>query len=164
MKGYFQKIRFFFNKERLPSAEELLFQEDRKRLLGTLREMGDAVSTALKLVMEALEERNPEKAARVIAEDARIDDLEMELEQQCLHVTALRRPVRNDLRFLVSLIKVAGDLERTGDQAANIAEKAILLGKAPLLKPLRDIPKMGSLTREMTDYALKSFEAGDAHL
>ncbi len=164
MNGYFRKIRSFFDKERLPSAEELLFEEDRKRLLGMLREMGDAVSAALKLVMEALEERNSEKAARVITEDAHIDELEMELERQCLHVTALRRPVRNNLRFLVSLIKVAGDLERTGDQAANIAEKAILLGGTPLLKPLRDIPKMGSLTREMTEYALKSFEAGDAHL
>ena len=164
MNGYFRKIRSFFDKERLPSAEELLFEEDRKRLLGMLREMGDAVSAALKLVMEALEERNPEKAARVIAEDAHIDELEMELERQCLHVTALRRPVRNNLRFIVSLIKVAGDLERTGDQAANIAEKAILLGRTPLLKPLRDIPKMGSLAREMTEYALKSFEVGDAHL
>ncbi|HPJ25034.1 MAG TPA: phosphate signaling complex protein PhoU [Synergistaceae bacterium] len=164
MKTYLQKIKAFFNRKAIPSAEELLFSEDRKRLLELLFEMGDAVGKALELVMEALEERNPEKAALVIAQDSHIDELESELEQQCLHVMALRRPIRDNLRFLIALIKVAGDLERTGDQATNIAEKVTLFGKAPLLKPLVDIPRMGSITREMTDYALKSFEMGDPRL
>lgn len=164
MKIPFQKFRNLMNKEQTPSAEEFLFSEDRKRLLKMLHEMGMAVDLSLDLVMQALEERNIETAHQVILQDVQIDNLELELERQCLHVMALRRPVRDSLRFLISLIKVAGDLERTGDQAVNIAEKVILLGDTPLLKPLEDIPKMGKIAQEMTRFALQSFETEDPRL
>jgi phosphate transport system protein len=164
MKISLKKLKAYIPAKQAPSAEEFLFSEDRKRLLEMLQEMGSTVDSSLELVMRALEERDLEKAHQVISLDTRIDSLELDLEHQCLHIMALRKPVRDSLRFLISLIKVAGDLERTGDQAVNIAEKVLLLGNTPLLKPLVDIPKMGKITREMTQYALQSFETEDPHL
>ncbi len=164
MNFFLQKLRHYVPARQAPSAEEFLFSEDRKRLLGLLQEMGSTVDLSLDLVMQSLQERDLEKAEQVISLDTQIDSLELELERQCLHVMALRKPVRNSLRFLISLIKVAADLERTGDQAVNIAEKVLLLGNTPLLKPLVDIPRMGGIAREMTQYALQSFETEDPEL
>ncbi len=163
---FFQSSFFknFFSKKQLPSAEELLFGEDKKRLLFLFKKMGNQALEALKDTMEALQKRDVERAREILKGDDNIDQMEANLERESLYAIALRRPVQENLRFLISLIKAAGDLERTGDQVANVAERIIALGVKPLAKPLEDIPTMGSLALKMLEYAIESFEKEDAAL
>ena len=77
--------------------------------------------------MKSLSERNSDIAHKVIEADDEIDKLDTELEERCIKILALRQPTAIDLRFITTAIKITGHLERIGDMAVNIAEKAILL-------------------------------------
>lgn len=129
-----------------------------------LREVKDGVIYAGALTEKAIDsavksllERNSELARTVIAEDDRIDRLDMELEDRCIRLLALRQPAAKDLRFITTAIKINGHLERIGDMAVNIAEKAILLNAEPVLKPYIDLPRMADLTKLMIKESLDAF-------
>ena len=105
--------------------------------------MSGEAEAALGLAVEALLERDVDKAKRVIAGDQVIDELEMEVEEQCISLLALQQPMARDLRMLTSALKIANDLERVGDHAVNIAESAERLAElAELLGP--DDPPRGA--------------------
>jgi len=118
-------------------------------------------SDAFSKAVRSLEERNDELADSVITADDEIDDLEAAIDQECLSSIAMRQPVREDLRFVFAVLKIITDLERIGDQGVNIAKKAKVLNRYPLLKPLVDIPKMKIIAAEMVSDSLKSFEEND---
>ena len=117
----------------------------------------------MQLAVEALLERNAEKAARVIKGDRIIDRMEVEVEEQCLNLLALQQPMAGDLRLLVASIKIANDLERVGDHAVNIAQSADRLAQHRLITPEPEIFEMARLAREMLSDALEAFVRGDAN-
>ena len=124
----------------------LLYQEDREKILSMVRRMGNMVSEAIAGAVQSLEGRDNALADRIIEADDIVDDLEVEIDQECLSSIALRQPLRKDLRFVFAVLKIITDLERVGDQAVNIAKRAKALNRYPLLKPLIDIPRMAEIT------------------
>ncbi len=105
--------------------------------------------------------KSDDLALEVIRKDDEVDIIEVEVEQECLRLLAMRQPVREDLRFVFTIIKIITELERIGDQAVNIAERALELNREGLIKPLMDIPKMADIVIEMVREAIQAFEARD---
>ncbi len=126
--------------------------------------MGALTEQAIEKGMNALVERNSDLARQVIAEDALINKYDMEIEDKCIRLLALRQPAARDLRFITTAIKINGHLERIGDMAVNIAEKAIILNEEPTLKPYIDLPRMAEVVRSMIKESLDAFVNEDARL
>ncbi len=126
--------------------------------------LGALTEKAIQSAMKSLMERNSETAQKVIKDDVEIDMLDAELEERCIKILALRQPTAIDLRFITTAIKITGHLERIGDMAVNIAEKAILLISEPQLKPYIDLPRMADLVGEMIKDSLDSFINNDLRM
>ncbi|HEX5705674.1 MAG TPA: phosphate signaling complex protein PhoU [Pyrinomonadaceae bacterium] len=124
--------------------------------------LGGETETALERAMHALTERDSAVARAVLADDDRIDQLEVELDRLCIDIIALRQPAARDLRFVVAVAKVTPILERIADHACNIARAAIDLNDEPQLKSLAVLPRMASDASEMLRGALDAFTRGDA--
>lgn len=138
------------------------FHEELGNVKVRLLTMSGEAEAALGLAVEALLERDHAKAARVIAGDRVIDDLELELEEQCVSLLALQQPMARDLRMLTSALKIANDLERVGDHAVNIAQSAERLAQSRPIVPEPEIVQMARLTRQMLSDAIEAFIRGDA--
>ncbi|MEP6568364.1 MAG: phosphate signaling complex protein PhoU [Acidobacteriota bacterium] len=136
--------------------DELDSLRDRVLLLG-----GEA-ETALERAMKALLERDSDLARQVLEQDDKIDQLEVEVDRQCIDIIALRQPAARDLRFVISVAKMAPVLERIADHAANIARVAIDLNNEPELKSVVDLQRMAEHALRMLRAALDVFTAGDA--
>lgn len=137
---------------------------DLDRLKRQVLSMGAMVETAGDAAITALLERRAGLAEEVIAGDARIDEREVELEEECLKVLALHQPVAGDLRFIITVLKVNNDLERMGDLAVNIAERAAsLAGLRQLHVPL-DLHDIAEKVRLMVRHALDALIAQDVKL
>ena len=104
-------------------------QRELDRLKRKILGLGAVVEENLHLAFQAIEERDAEKAQRVVVGDFAIDQLEVEVEEECLKILALYQPVAGDLRFLVAVIKINSELERIGDLASNVAERAMELSR-----------------------------------
>lgn len=123
--------------------------------------MSGEAEAALGLAVEALLERDVEKARRVIKGDRAIDALELEIEEKSVNLLALQQPMARDLRMLTSALKIANDLERVGDHAVNIAQSAERLAQSARITPEPEIVEMARLAREMLSDALEAFIRGD---
>jgi phosphate transport system protein len=126
--------------------------------------LGALVEKAIELATEALVDRNAELAHKVICDDSTIDQLDVEIEEKCIRILALRQPTARDLRFITTAIKINGHLERIGDMAANIAEKSIILGEEPPMKPYIDIPRMAEIAKGMIRESLDALVNEDTDL
>lgn len=125
------------------------YERELQEVKDGLMYQGALTEKAIDSALRSLLERNSDLARRVIVEDDRIDAFDAELEDKCIRLLALRQPAARDLRFIATAIKVNGHLERIGDMAVNIAQKAIILNEEPQLKPYIDLPRMADITREM---------------
>ncbi|MCF4114437.1 MULTISPECIES: phosphate signaling complex protein PhoU [Dethiosulfovibrio] len=143
---------------------DVSYGDDRERILSLVRLMGDEVCIALSDSLISLKEGNVELARKVIDRDDLIDGMETDVNRECLASIAIRKPVREDLRFVFAVLKIATDLERIGDQAVNVAERALTVSKYPMLKPLVDISKMTEISINMVRKALRSFFDRDTDL
>ncbi len=137
------------------------FQEQLQILKVTLYEMASAVELSISRAITSLVERDNRLADEVIKNDQRINDLEIRVDEQCLKLLALQQPLAVDLRFITSAMKINNDLERMGDHAVNIAERAKMLNEKELLKPLIDIPRMAKVAQSMVKDSLDSFIHAD---
>ncbi len=126
--------------------------------------LGVLTEKAIDSAMRSLLERDSDLARKVIDGDLEIDNKDMELEDRCIRLLALRQPAASDLRFITTAIKIDGHLERIGDMAVNIAEKAIILTQEPQLKPYIDLPRMAEITRQMIRESLDAMINGDINL
>jgi phosphate transport system protein len=125
--------------------------------------LGGETEAALRKAMYALAERDSGAAREVLDGDDRIDEIEVEIDRQCIDVLALRQPAARDLRFVVSVAKITPILERIADHACNIARAAIDLNDEPqLTKPHFDLPRMAELASQMLRSALDAFTHGDS--
>ena len=128
---------------------------DLERVKKEILEMGTLVEAATNKAITALIDRRPELAEEVMAGDDTIDEKEVTIEEECLKILALHQPVAADLRFTVAVMKVGNDLERMGDLAINIAERAVYLSTHdPIEVPLdfgRMVEKVQTMLRECLD-------------
>ncbi len=136
--------------------DELSSLRDRVLLLGGEAEL------ALERAMFALSERDSEVAREVLDHDDLVDHLEVEIDRQCIDIIALRQPAARDLRFVISVAKMAPVLERIADHACNIARAAIDLNNEPELKSVVDLRRMAEHALRMLRAALGSFTSSDA--
>jgi len=138
--------------------------EDLDELKRNFIEMADMSKKIINEAMEALIERDTEKAEMTYQYDRLIDPPELEIEEKCVRVLALYSPEATDLRFVVSILKSIVDLERVGDLARDICETAIHLAKYPPLKPYVDLPRMLQIVSEMLKDSVMALLRGDVEL
>jgi phosphate transport system protein len=112
--------------------------------------------------VRALVDRDPDMARQVLRDETRINQMEIEIDNLTTRLFALRQPMARDLRFLTATMKINTDLERMGDLAVNIAQRALSLVGQPSVKPLIDIPRMAQLVESMLLRVLDAFVRGDA--
>jgi phosphate transport system protein len=139
-------------------------QHDLDQLKRDILTMGSMVEEATNKAMAALIQRRPELADEVIAGDDLIDHKELEVEDKCLKILALHQPVAGDLRFIVGCIKVNNDLERMGDLAHNIAERAAFLSRNEPLEVTIDFTRMVERVRSMVSDSLDALVNSDTAL
>lgn len=138
--------------------EELRKLKERILILGCLVE--ENIRKAVKSVID----RDNDLARQVISRDNLINGLEVDINEECIKLIALRQPMAKDLRFITTAMKISTDLERMGDFAVNIAERAIELNQEPFLKPFVNIPKMSEITESMVEDAINAFVKEDVDL
>jgi phosphate transport system protein len=143
---------------------ERVFDEELKFLKERLLRMAAYVEDALSLAIEALKDQKEEPAREVLKNEENINLLDVEVDEICMRLLALRQPMAGDLRFITSAMKISSDLERMGDLAVNVAEQALELAKLPLLKPLIDIPRMARLAQAMVRDSINAFINRDEDL
>lgn len=137
------------------------FDLELKELKEKLLYEGGLVEKAISNAIKALLERNSELADRVIEDDPVINALEVEIDEFCLKLLALRQPAARDLRFITTAIKINYDLERIGDMAVNICERVQELNQEPQLKPYIDLPMMADTVQLMLKESLDAFVKED---
>lgn len=140
------------------------FHEELDGLKQTLLAMGALVEDQIRCVMRALVERDGELAQDVIDRDRQVNAYDVEIDEKCVELLALHQPTAGDLRFITTAMKIVTDLERIGDQAVNIAQRAIELNEEPQLKPYIDLPRMAEKAQRMVKEALDAFVARDTEL
>jgi len=138
--------------------------DELQALKNRLLNMAALVEERTHHAIQALVERRPEQAEKVVTGDRDVNELQIEIDDRCLKLLALQNPMASDLRLITAAMKINADLERIGDQAVNIAEKALDLIRLPLLKPLIDLPRMAELAERMTRDSLDAFVRRDPGL
>ena len=136
---------------------ERRFDEELNTLKEELLRMASLTEESIVLAVKSLKDRKEELAREVLKKEENINLLDIEIDELCLKLLALRQPMATDLRFITSAMKIASDLERIGDQSVNIAERSLELLNFPLLKPLIDIPRMANLAQNMVKDAINAF-------
>jgi phosphate transport system protein len=141
-----------------------VFDAELTHLKEMLLREGGLVEAAVRAAVRALTERDSALARRVIGEDDQLNALENEIDEECIRLIALRQPKAGDLRLITTSMKINTDLERMGDLAVDMAERALELNGEPPIKPYIDIPRMAELAQGMVKDALDAFIRGDAVL
>jgi len=141
-----------------------IFDDELRKLKEKILILSCLVEEGIRKSVKALIERNSELAKQVISRDNLINGLEVDINEDCIRLIALRQPVAKDLRFITTAMKISTDLERMGDSAVNIAERAIELNQEPFLKPFVNIPKMAEITESMIEDAINAFVKEDVNL
>src|SRR4030043_26009 len=137
-----------------------IFDDELMALKERVLKIGSMVEAAIRDSVKSLVERNTDLAREVIEKDRQINIIEVEIDEECIRLIALRQPKAGDLRFITTAMKITTDLERMGDLAVNIAERAIELNEEPQLKPYVNIPKIAEITQEMVRDSLDAFVRG----
>ena len=140
------------------------FDMELKELKEKLLHEAGLVERAIQDAIKALLERTSDTARKVIEDDDSINTLEVEIDEFCLKLLALRQPAARDLRFITTAIKINYDLERIGDMAVNICERVLELNQEPQLKPYIDLPTMASIVQTMVKESLDAFVKEDVQL
>jgi phosphate transport system protein len=134
-----------------------IFQEELNTLKVTILKMGSLVEEAIGKAIQALVQRDSDLSRKVIDNDTRINALDVEVDEECIRLIALRQPTAGDLRFITTAMKITTDLERMGDYAVDICERALELNEEPQLKPYIDIPRMAEIAQGMVRDVLRAF-------
>ena len=122
----------------------------KKRILA----LGAVVEAQLQMAVKSLETRDEKLAKQVIEGDPEIDQMEVDLEEECLKVLALHQPVAIDLRFIIAVLKINNDLERIGDLAVNIAERATFLAVQPRVEFPFDFSSMSDKVKSSGPFTI----------
>lgn len=140
------------------------YEEELRGLRAGLIKMGGLVESQITEAIEALVNRDSAHARAVIGRDAEVNRMDIETDGRCINLLALHQPAASDLRFITTGLKITTDLERIGDNAVNICERALELNDEPQLKPYIDIPRMASIAQTMVKDSLDAFMRNDTAL
>ncbi len=138
------------------------FDDDLKRLDNIIAEMGGLAEVQLANAIEGLLKRDSEKANRVIASDKQLDALEQEVDALAVQMLALRQPMANDLRVVITALRTASIIERIGDYAKNIAKRTVAISQAAPTGPTKTIGRMGKQVQSMIKNVLDAYITRDA--
>ncbi|HEY6843547.1 MAG TPA: phosphate signaling complex protein PhoU [Thermoanaerobaculia bacterium] len=140
------------------------FDNDIEQIKDLLLRMGAMVEDAIGESIRALLERDTTLAEEVIRNDDRIDQMELEIDRRTLELMAKMQPAAVDLRFVAAMMKITPELERIGDLAQDVCERAIELNREPQLKTMIAIPRLAQDAQAMVRKALDAFVRGDGNL
>lgn len=141
-----------------------IFLREIERLKEMALKVATEVESSLHDAWLAFQERDPDRASRVIDGDERIDQMEVDVEEECLKILALHQPVAIDLRFTIAVIKLNNDLERIGDLAVDMAERAAHLAALDPIPTPPELETMAGRVRTQLRQALDSLVNLDADL
>lgn len=139
-------------------------QRQIQRLKKQILELGAIVEENFQAAVDAILNRDPDLAKKVIAADHRVDEFEIDIEEECLHTLALHQPVAFDIRFVVAILKINSDLERVGDLSVNLAELAGYLSSQPEVAMPFDLSGMAMKVRAMLKKSLNALVNVDVEL
>jgi phosphate transport system protein len=140
------------------------YGEDLKKLRENILYMGGLVEDQIQKAVSSLVERDSKLAETIIQRDHEVNRLDVEIDDVCIQLLALHQPAARDLRFITTALKITTDLERIGDMAVNICERALELNEEPQLKPYIDIPRMARISERMIRESLDAFVREDTSL
>lgn len=137
------------------------FAQELLRLSNLVTQMGGVAEAQVEAAVKAVARRDVGLATQVMQADARLDAYERDIDAEAVRLLALRQPMAQDLREIVSSLKIAADLERIGDYAANIAKRSLALAQMPLVRPAVAIPRMGRLVETIMKDVLDAYTERD---
>jgi phosphate transport system protein len=140
------------------------FDSQLEQLNNELMEMGTLIENAICSAVRALVEQDRAQAEQAIAFDSEVDQKEKEIENLCLKLLLQQQPVASDLRLISAALKMITDMERIGDQSADISEITILMAGHPYIKKLEHIPQMAEATIKMVTDSIDAFVKKDLKL
>src|SRR6266436_4523558 len=140
------------------------YEEELRNLRTSLLTMGALVEQQIAEAVDSLVKRDSARAREIIARDAEVNRMDVEIDDLCIRLFALRQPAASDLRFITTGMRIITDLERIGDMAVNICERALELNEEPMLKPYIDIPRMAAIAQSMVKDSLDAFMRDDTEL
>jgi len=140
------------------------FDSEISQLRGLIAEMGGLAEVAIREAVTALVRHDEELARQVVADDARLDALEAEVDRLAVRVIALRAPMADDLRDVIAALKISGVIERIGDYAKNIAKRVGQVEGRAQIEPLTLVPAMAEIAEGMVRDVLNAFGARDPDL
>jgi phosphate transport system protein len=138
------------------------FDEQLQTLATLVAQMGGLTEAQLAAAIEAIARRDSQAAESAVSGDARIDALQTEIEERAVRLLALRQPMAVDLRDTLAAIKIAGELERIGDLAKNIAKRALVLNREPPIRLTQSLARMGRAAQGQLKQVLDSFSNRNA--
>jgi len=138
------------------------YDEELRKLNNTIAEMGGLAESQLSAAIDAVVTRDSELAGRVVEGDAKVDQLERDVDNLGLRLLALRQPVARDLREIFAALKIASDLERICDYAANVAKRSIALSQTPPVRPVYALPRMAHLAQLLVKDVIDAYVERDA--
>jgi len=138
------------------------FHKELRKIQDDVLAMGSMVEKATTRSIEALKERDLDKARKVIAEDLKINKKRFNIEEKSVQLIATQQPMASDLRTIICVLNIITELERIGDYAEGIAKIVVMIGDEPPLKPLIDIPRMAEKTVQMLRRSLDALVNRDA--
>ena len=147
-----------------PQHTNRQYEEELRGLRAGLLKMGGLVERQIADAIDSLVNRNSDLARQIIRRDAEVNRMDTDTDELCIRLLALHQPAASDLRFITTGLKITTDLERIGDNAVNICERAIELNEEPLIKPYIDIPRMAAIAQSMVKDSLDAFMRDDTEL
>ena len=141
-----------------------MFDQELQRLQDEMLAMASMVEGAITDSVENLKRQDLESARHLVARDREINKKRFEIEADCLVAIATQQPMASDLRVLAAILDIVSELERIGDYAKGIGRISLMIGQAPLIKPLIDVPRMAEKARDMLHRALDAFVRRDIEL
>ncbi|HEU4345469.1 MAG TPA: phosphate signaling complex protein PhoU [Candidatus Binatia bacterium] len=140
------------------------YEEELTRLRENILYMGGLIEDQIQKAVKSLVDRDSALAEVIIERDHEVNRLDVEIDDLCIKLLALHQPAGRDLRFITTGLKITTDLERIGDMAVNVCERALELNQEPQLKPYIDIPRMARISQRMIRESLDAFVREDTDL
>ncbi|MDP2728867.1 MAG: phosphate signaling complex protein PhoU [Dehalococcoidales bacterium] len=138
------------------------FHKKLREIQDDVLDIGSMVEKATSRSIEALKERDLDKANEVIADDAKVNRKRFNIEEKCVQLIATQQPMAGDLRAIIGVLNIITEIERIGDHAEGIAKIVVMIGDEPPLKPLIDIPRMAGKVNDMLHRSLDALINRDA--
>ncbi|TCO39947.1 phosphate signaling complex protein PhoU [Dokdonella fugitiva] len=138
------------------------YDEELERLTGELQRMGKLALAQLAAAVDAVIERDSHAASKIVHNDRTIDALEHEVSHDVVRLLALRQPMARDLREILAALRIATDIERIGDYAANVAKRSIVLNQSKPVQLVAALPRLARLAQSLAEDVLDAYRNYDA--